>query len=246
MIDIIVPIFNEGKQVVKLIELFSQKIHSKFSVYLCYDNEDDDVFKFKHELSNFVFPVHFIKNEAKGPCEAVITGLKKSDSDCKIVYPADDFLNVEILDQMYSKYEKNNADIVVASRFIKGGSMKGCPLLKSILVRTASFTLFKLSSIPVRDASNGFRLFSGRLLKKVQIESKLGFAYSLELLVKCNRLKMKIEEIPAKWEERSIGESNFKIFKWIKEYLKWYIYGLETFWLKKRKPININEKNNSG
>ena len=55
MIDIIVPIFNEGKQVVKLIELFSQKIHSKFSVYLCYDDEDDDVFKFKDELSNFVF-----------------------------------------------------------------------------------------------------------------------------------------------------------------------------------------------
>ena len=88
---------------------------------------------------------------------------------------------------MNSEYEKNNADIVVASRFIKGGSMKGCPLLKSILVRTASFTLFKLSSIPVRDASNGFRLFSGRLLKKVQIEARLGFAYSLELLVKCNR-----------------------------------------------------------
>lgn len=246
MIDIIVPIFNEGKQVVKLIELFSQKIHSEFSVYLCYDDEDDDVFEFKDELSNFVFPIHFVKNDGKGPCKAVITGLKKSDSDCKIVYPADDFLNVEILDQMYSEYSKNNADLVVASRFIKGGSMKGCPLLKSILVRTASFTLFKLSSIPVRDASNGFRLFSGRLLKKVQIESKLGFAYSLELLVKCNRLKMKIEEIPAKWEERSIGESNFKIFKWIKEYLKWYIYGLETFWLKKRKPININEKNNSG
>ena len=81
MIDIIVPIFNEGKQVVKLIELFSQKIHSKFSVYLCYDDEDDDVFKFKRELSNFVFPVHFIKNDAKGPCKAVITGLKKSDSD---------------------------------------------------------------------------------------------------------------------------------------------------------------------
>ena len=80
---------------------------------------------------------------------------------------------MEILDQMYSEYEKNNADIVVASRFVKV-CLKGCQLLKSILVRTASFTLFKLSSIPVRDASNGFRLFR-RLLKKVQIESRLGF-----------------------------------------------------------------------
>ena len=104
------------------------------------------------------------------------------------------------------------ADIVVASRFIEGGSMKGCPFVKSILVRTASYSLFKLSSIPVRDASNGFRLFSKKLLEKVNIESTLGFAYSLELLVKCNRLNLNIEEIPAKWEERAVGKVTLKFY----------------------------------
>ena len=73
--------------------------------------------------------------------------------------------------------------------------MKGCPLIKSILVRAASSTLYFFSSIPARDASNGFRLFSRRLLNTVTIESKVGFAYSLELLAKCNRLKLKIDEI---------------------------------------------------
>ena len=113
--------------------------------------------------------------------------------------------------------------------------------MKSFLVRFASTTLYLLSSIPVRDASNGFRLFSKRLLDNVNLESRLGFAYSLELLVKCNRLKFKIVEVPAKWEERSEGESRFKIFRWIKEYLKWYFYGLKTYWLKKEKPINLND-----
>ena len=154
------------------------------------------------------------------------------NSDCVIVYPADDFLNISIIDKMYATF-KNNSDIVVASRFIKGGSMKGCPLIKSILVRVASTTLYLLSSIPVRDASNGFRLFSRRLLNTVNIESKIGFAYSLELLAKCNRLKLKIAEIPAQWEERSEGSSRFKIIKWLPEYLKWYFYGLSTTWLKK-------------
>ena len=73
--------------------------------------------------------------------------------------------------------------------------MKGCPIIKSILVRLASTTLFMLSSIPVRDASNGFRLFSRKLLNTVNIESEVGFAYSLELLAKCNRLKLKILEL---------------------------------------------------
>ena len=111
--------------------------------------------------------------------------------------------------------------------------MKGCPLIKSILVRFASSTLYFFSSIPVKDASNGFRLFSRRLLNIVQVESKVGFAYSLELLVKCNRLKFKIAEIPAQWEERSEGSSRFKILKWLPQYLRWYFYGLGTTWLKK-------------
>ena len=154
------------------------------------------------------------------------------NSDCVIVYPADDFINYNIIDKMFFEF-KNNSNIVVASRFIKGGSMKGCPIIKSILVRTASTSLYLLSSIPVRDASNGFRLFSRKLLNTVNIESKLGFAYSLELLSKCNRLKLKISEIPAQWEERSVGSSRFKIFKWLPEYLRWYFYGLATTWLKK-------------
>ena len=119
---------------------------------------------------------------------------------------------------MYKSFLSGN-DVVVASRFIKGGSMKNCPIIKSILVRSASFTLYYLSSIPVKDASNGFRLFSRKLLQEVNIESEVGFAYSLELLVKCNRLKYNIKEIPAQWEERSEGESRFKVFKWLPQYL---------------------------
>ena len=79
------------------------------------------------------------------------------------------------------------------------------------------------------------------MLNNVKLESKLGFAYSLELLVKCNRLKFKIVELPAQWEERSEGESRFKIFKWLREYLRWYFYGLKTYWLKIEQPINLSK-----
>ena len=96
---------------------------------------------------------------------------------------------------MYKTFEKGS-DIVVASRFMKGGSMVGCPLLKSILVRLASTTLYFFSSIPVKDASNGFRLFSRKLINTVNIESTLGFAYSLELLANVTG-DWRIKEIPA-------------------------------------------------
>ena len=112
--------------------------------------------------------------------------------------------------------------------------MIGCPIIKSILVRTASFTLYILSSIPVRDASNGFRLFSRKVLDTINIQSTHGFTYSLEILVKCNRLKWQIDEVPAQWLERKEGKSNFKVFFWLKMYLRWYFYGIETTWLQKK------------
>ena len=233
-LEILIPVFNEGSQILKLMKLLNENVKTKFRVLFCYDLENDDIFKFKNELSKFDFEIKYIKNPTRGPCSAIKNGFEKGNSDCVIVYPADDFLNYNILDNMYNKF-LDGSHIVVASRFIKGGSMINCPLLKSILVRTASFTLYILSSIPVRDASNGFRLFSRELLNKVEIESKVGFAYSLELLAKCNRLNYKISEVPAKWEERSEGSSRFKIFKWLPQYLKWYIYGISTTWFKRKK-----------
>ena len=234
LLDIIIPIFNEGFQVVKLLKLLNKKVKTGARILLCYDLKNDNIFKYRKFLKNLKFKIVFVKNPNKGPCEAIKEGFKNIKSKCVIVYPADDFLNIKLIDKMYWIFKKNQSDIVVASRFIEGGSMKGCPLIKSILVRLASSTLYLFSSIPVKDASNGFRLFSKNLLNQTRVESKLGFAYSLELLVKCNRLGLRIDQIPALWEERSQGKSRFKIFRWLPEYLKWYFYGLGTTWLKKK------------
>ena len=53
--------------------------------------------------------------------------------------------------------------------------------------------------------ANGLRLFSRRLLDRVRIESSVGFAYGIELLVKCHRLGWNIAEVPAVWYERTTG-----------------------------------------
>ena len=232
-IDIIIPVYNEGEKVYNLLKLFNDNIKNKFRVLFCYDLDDDNIFNYIEKFQEFNFEIKFIKNPSRGPCSAIKQGFLMSNSECVIVYPADDFLNFNILDKMYNNF-KMGSEIVAASRFVKGGSMKGCPFIKSFLVRAASYSLYYLSSIPIKDASNGFRLFSRKILNEIKIESKVGFAYSLEILVKCNRLNYKITEIPAQWEERSEGSSRFKIFKWLPQYLKWYRYGFATTWLRKK------------
>ena len=231
--EIIIPVYNEGENVIKVFDHLKNNVQNKFVVLLCYDDETDELFYNLEILKKKNVEFKLIKNKYHGPCGAVKTGLLYSDSDIKIVYPADDLINGKIIDKMIEKYDEGY-DVVAPSRFMKGGSMKNCPIIKSILVRLASFTLFRLSSIPIEDASNGFRLFSSKVVNKFEIESKLGFAYSLELLVKAHRHRFNITQIPSSWEEREIGKSNFKILKWLKEYLRWYMYGLSTNWFFKK------------
>ena len=229
-IDIIIPVFNEI-HIAKLFTLLERDVTTNFRVLLCYDDDSDKTLT-SFNQSSFNFQILKIKNKYTGPHGAIISGFKKCKHEAVIVYPADDFINTKILDLMYKKFLEGN-EVVVPSRFIKGGGMVNCPLIKSILVRLASFSLFHLSSIPVKDISNGFRLFSLKYLNLVTIESKKGFTFSIELLVKANRLGLQIAEIPSYWEERKYGESRFKISEWIFEYIRWYLYGLETFWLRK-------------
>jgi len=235
--NIIIPIKNESKNLIALFKLLKKKVKSSFFLTLCYDDSRDDIHQNAAKLKKIGVKFTLLKNRGKGPNDAIKTALLKIKTKCCIVYPADDFKNTSLIDLMIKKFYEGY-EIVAPSRFMPGGSMKKCPPLKNLLVRLASFSLYKLSSIPVQDASNGFRLFSKKLIKKVCIESKLGFAYSLELLVKCNRLNMPICQIPASWEERTVGKSNFAILKWLQEYLKWYFYGLKTTWLNEKK-INL-------
>ena len=198
--NIIIPVYNEGENLIKVINHLKKNVKANYQILICYDDDSDNLFQYMNEILNINKNIKLIKNNYHGPCGAVKTGLEKSETNAMIVYPADDLINGNILDDMYTLYLKGY-DIVAPSRFMKGGSLKNCPLIKEIIVRFASFTLFKLSSIPVEDASNGFRLFSKKIINRFNIESELGFAYSLELLVKAERNGYKIKQIPSQWLE---------------------------------------------
>jgi glycosyltransferase involved in cell wall biosynthesis len=168
-----------------------------------------------------------VKNEGVGAHGAVMTGFKKSTADAVLVLPADDDYNQPMIDKMVQKLD-SGCEIVCASRFMEGGSMVGCPLLKQILVRLGNFTLFHLAGLPTHDATNGFRLFTKRVVNTIEIESKAGFTYSIEYMVKCHRLGWAIGEVPVQWYERRTGKSRFQLFKWLPGYIKWYLYAFQT------------------
>lgn len=219
--DIIIPVFNE-KNIIELLDYLLHNIKNYNNIFICYDSEKDLTIKLIKQSSYIKFNnLILLKNPSNGPCEAIKFGLKNASSDAAIIYPADDFFNANILDEMYD-YKKKGYDIVCPSRFIKGGKIKNCPLIKFIIVKIVSLLLFYISSLKIKDPTNGFRLFSRAVLDNYEIESTLGFSYSLELLIKSHLDKRKVIEIPSTWIERNDQKSNFKILKWSKDYLRWF------------------------
>ena len=105
---------------------------------------------------------------------AVMAGFAASTAPLVVVYPADDDFNPGILDRMVA-LGGQGCDVVCASRFMPGGTMQGCPWLKATLVRTAAFTLHHLARLPTRDPTNGFRMFSRRVIEQIPVESGPGF-----------------------------------------------------------------------
>ncbi len=86
-LEIIIPVFNEGEKVVRLMEFFKSNIKTKFRVLFCYDLENDNIFAYKEKFKNFNFEILLIKNSSRGPCSAIKQGFKAGNSDCVIVYP---------------------------------------------------------------------------------------------------------------------------------------------------------------
>jgi len=235
-LDIVIPVFNERENIIPVIESFVQHIRTPFRVLICYDFDEDNTLT---AIANYPkrqsLNIMNVKNQGQGPHAAVMSGFAASTAPAVLVWPADDDYNAPAIDRLVSEQHRG-FDIVVGSRFVRGGSMKGCPFIKAFLVRAASFTLYHLAGLPTHDASNGLRLFSRRVLNSISIESNQGFTYSIELLVKAHRLGYPISEIPVQWSRRKSGESRFKVFKWMVPYLRWYFYAFGTYFHRRENP----------
>lgn len=239
-LDIIIPVYNEGQNIAATLRALAHAVKAPVRVLICYDMPEDDTLP-AVESSRAEYPslkIEFIKNSGRGAHAAVMAGFAASSAPHVLVYPADDDYNAPIVDAMLAEAQRG-ADIVCASRFMRGGSMVGCPPLKEFLVRMGNWVLRHLARVPTHDSSNGFRLFSRRVIADIPVESSIGFTYSIELLVKAHRRGLKIAEVPAQWFERRAGQSRFKVIHWLPAYLRWCMYAFVTTYWHKHRPLTL-------
>lgn len=248
MLNIVIPVYNEGGNIIKLFDQISKEIHTPVELIIVYDfDEDNTVLVVKQNVNKYKFAIRLEKNlYGKGALNAIKTGLFKSTHDVILVIMADLSDSLEIVDKMYCKIQEGY-DVVCGSRYMKGGKQIGGPLLKKTFSRIAGVSLHYLIGIPTHDITNSFKMYTKKLIDSVRIESDGGFEISMELTVKAYLNGFKITEIPSYWYDRTDGQSNFKMWKWLPQYLKWYKLGICSKWFgsNKQKGIIANGNNNS-
>ncbi|MCC7415699.1 MAG: glycosyltransferase [Acidobacteria bacterium] len=229
--DIVVPVYNEGANIRRVLDSFRDALEYPVRVLICYDHDDDDTLPAVRGY-DAPFEIVLVRNEGEGAIGAVLTGFGRTTAPAVVPWPADDDFNARRLNALIRKF-LDGYDVVAASRFMPGGSMDGCPAVKAVLVRATAFLMWHLARVPTRDATSGLRLFSRRVIDRIPVESKVGFAYSIELLAKAHRLGWPIAEVPFLWRERIAGSSRFRVFAWAPQYLRWVGYAMATSLLRR-------------
>ncbi len=226
-LDIIIPVYNEGEIIINTIKSIKNYFSYEHNILICYDFEKDNTLTALKKSNLKLENVYFIKNSKFGAHGAVMSGIMRSKSEYLLVLPADDDYNTENLNSMYEKIKRENLDILCPDRFINKNSIKSGPFFKFLIAKFVNYSLYFLTDVPTKDATNGFRFFSRRVVETINIESKIGFTYSIEYLLKSINKGYNIGKFPAIWIERKKGKSRFKILKWSLDYLRWYFYAFK-------------------
>ena len=224
-LDIVIPVYNEDKNIVRLLETLVNEIACNFRVLICYDSDNDTTLKKLKNKKVTNKEILLIKNPKQGPNSAIIEGINSSKAEIILIYMADDFENIKLINNMINLMERGN-DLIIPSRFIPGGKMLGAKKIKKMITVIGSYSIYYLAKIPFRDCTNAFKMFSASLKDKIKLDSTTGFTFALELTAKSHFLNLKIIEIPCFWIETKNKKSNFKLYKWLPYYIYWLIYSI--------------------
>ena len=233
-LDIIIPVYNEDENIVRLFKALEDEIVCNFRVLICYDSESDKTLKYVKNKNIINKEILLIKNPKQGPNSAIIAGINSSKAEIILIYMADDFNNIKLINNMINLIERGN-DLVIPSRFIPGGKMLGAKKIKKMITIIGSYLIYYFARIPFKDCTNAFKMFSANLKDKIKLDSTTGFTFALELTTKSYLSNFKIIEIPSVWIETKNRKSNFKVYKWLPYYIYWLMYSIIKNFFKRPK-----------
>ena len=217
---VIIPTYNEIENV-EAISRAVMLLNPKFDILFIDDNSPDGTAeKVKSLMSEFNGRIFLEQRTGKlGLGTAYIHGFKWSitnnydyvfEMDCDFSHDPNDL--IRLFDSC-----RDGADLVIGSRYCKGGKVKNWPLDRILMSYFASIYVRLILCIGIKDTTAGFKCFKTEVLKKINLDNILFKGYAFQICMKYAAIRhgFKVKEIPITFIDRIHGESKMStgIFK---------------------------------
>ena len=205
-ISVIIPTFNEAKNIASLITAIKnifKTLSPDYEIIVVDVGSGDNTSQIAKDMGVKVF-----KQQRPGYGGALADAILAAGGKYIITMDADFSHNPYIIKRLFS--QRDTAHIVIASRYIRGG-VANMPLLRVMLSVILNRFFCWALSLPLRDISSGFRLYRAEIFKEIDFSEK-DFNVLVEILVKAYINGFTVKEVPFHYQPRQKGSSQAKIF----------------------------------
>jgi dolichol-phosphate mannosyltransferase len=210
-VAVALPTYNESDNIIAAIRAVHE--HLPHAAILVIDDSSPDgtaelVTRFAED-HGFV-SVH-VRQDREGLGAAYIDGFRRLlDRGCDAVVQMDADLSHDpaLLPRFVEKFH-GGADLVIGSRYVRGGGTENWPFLRKLISRAGSAYAALCLGVPVRDLTGGFKCWRAGLLGQVIRKELLvkGFGFQVEMTYRAFLLGANITEIPITFRTRREGQS---------------------------------------
>ena len=229
-LSIVVPTYNERERLEELVDAVlaaGKAAGLAVELVIVDDNSPDGTGVLADQLAT-TRPVQVVRRAGKlGLGTAVVAGFAVATAPIVGVMDADFSHPPSLVPRLYAAMKSTGADVVVASRYVKGGSTPDWPWSRRLLSRVGCWLARPIA--PIRDAASGFFLIRAELARTVKIQAG-GFKICLELLVR--GAPERVVEIPYRFDDRELGESKMSL----REAAGYLVQLRDLYWLRMKNP----------
>ncbi|MEO9319421.1 MAG: glycosyltransferase family 2 protein [Nitrososphaera sp.] len=228
-LSIIVPTYNESENISLLLDSILESVpaHLLGEIIIVDDNSPDgtgdiaDEYASRHIGSRMA--VRVIRRPGKlGLSSAILEGFRNALGRIILVMDSDMSHPPQTIPSLLREFQNHDCDIVVASRYLKGGSVIGWPFKRRLLSKGATKIAKYGLGIRITDPMSGFFAFRRDVIQDITFDP-IGYKMLLEMIVKAKTARIK--EVPYIFRNRTIGSSKLE-FSVIIDYMRsvWSLY----------------------
>jgi dolichol-phosphate mannosyltransferase len=223
-LSVIIPALHEGPNLALLLPLLSSVLDG---LGICYEilvitREPDP----QTREVTAQFAAKLVEQTAPGYGGALLTGFANASGTYWLTMDADLSHQPDFIGKLWQA--RNDAEITIASRYVKGGTAS-MPALRYVMSRMLNFFFSRGLDLPFKDMSSGYRLYKASALRGESYVAR-NFAILQENLVRGFAQGWKIQEIPFHYAPRQHGKSKAQLIGFAWDYLKafWALWRLRN------------------